>query len=352
MHTALILEAQLANLEARIAELKDEHPDALRVSGIEKNARLLDMAALASAPWPCLVDIPHALEPDVFLEGLKTWPKFVSLVVHAMPEHARLWQEAVEAIPGANEKPAPETSGNNDSHPASGQEVDSVKSAEKVQGELGAMEESDEERIHFPRLIPYIHARHKEKTFQMTTDRELSGFLFYVPVSAGLEGYEFLPPDQDEDEVLDHDERMQKYDLRRWLARYLAALGEDSQVIVLRSETAIVRGKKGCDIEMSAYCREKSGVQVIAEGGLGTVRHVLNFERYGRGAAVVMPDDIYDGSFSLHDVRSFVDSELAKVSDRGSRLSLGVLGGGRLAGNDMQGRYWQTGDEKDAQDQK
>lgn len=330
MKTALILESPLAELEQRCEQWRQESPDGVHIHGLDAGESLAALLSrLNDVPCACFVEVPEQAHAEEFLRDVTAWPSSLSLVLRAMPDAMEGWHQAVAAIPSQA----------TDEHPASSEAGEDAEtaSAPRAKGRP------------FARLIPRIHARHKQASYQMMSERNLSGFTFYMPTTVAFEGYEFLPPQaSDADEALSHEERMDKYDLRRWLARYLTMLGDDGQMIWLRSETAFERGKKGLDIEMANYCREKSGISAIVEGGLGTVRHVLNFEKHSAGIGLVMPDDVYDGSFSLHDVRDFVDSEMAQLEDRGSRLSLGVLGGGQLAGSDIRGHYWQkSGDSRD-----
>ena len=171
----------------------------------------------------------------------------------------------------------------------------------------------------------------------MNPERNLSGFTFYMPEPDALEGYEVV--------LSDEGEASRSSDLAAWIARLVTTLDGMQTIILLYSDTAMTRGGKGYDIEMSAWCRERCGVPVIAAGGVATVKHVLNFELHGKAAGMVLPDAVYDGSFSLHDVRAFVEEEVARQKERGSRLSLGVLGGGKLAGSDINGHYWQQGND-------
>jgi len=321
MNTGLIVEACLQGLSDRWAELVKEQPDAVLVSGANAGLRLADCEELLNPVLSVLLDVHAESGPDVLLDGLDVWPPGLSLVVHGRPDAVRAW---VEAVLGYREQ---------------------EEGWAQHEGAKDGKEMSDSPAHVWPRVIPHLRARHKEKVFSMNPERNLSGFTFYMPDMAAMEGYELVFDDDGEEEPLSHAERMRRFDLARWLGRYVAALEGMRPVMLLQSLTAEARGQKGYDIEMAAYCREKCGVPVIAMGGVGTVRHVLNFERHGQGAGIVLPDSVYDGSFSLHDVRAFVDEELAKFADRGSRLSLGVLGGGELAGSDMHGSYWQKPQE-------
>lgn len=340
MKTQLILESDLAVLADRLPSFIPEEPGAVWVHGVPEGSRLSSMEAVLTAPLPCLLEVPKGASPEDFLIGVEEWPEHLSLLVWGMPDDVRAWCRKVHEIPAATA--ADDEAETGSEPPAEDGPQDEMEVADNDDGGKDDVNEAEETPPpQLPRIVAGIRARHKEPFFEMTHERDLSGFNFYVPTTAGFEGYEIILPAAEE-ELLSHAERMEKYDLRRWLGRFVAALENMEPVFFLVSETAINRGGKGYDIEMSAYCREKAGVRVIAHGGVATVKHVFNFERHGRGLAVVLPDEIYDGSFSLHDVRAFVDAELAKIKERGSRLSLGVLAGGTLAGGDIKGHYWDS----------
>lgn len=258
------------------------------------------LGEMESLPLPCLLDVDAGTDPDAWLEGIHDWPPGLSLLVWGKPERIAAWRTVVTALPETGEEDGGRLTG---------------------------------------RIVPGIRARHKQTSFNMVKERDLSGFSFYAPIQAALEGYEIVL-DEVGEETLSHEQRMAKYDLNLWLRRYIAALGHIQPLaFLLHSETAELRGGKGLDIEMSAYCHEKCGVPVIISGGLATVRHVFNYARHGQGLGVLIPSAIYDGSFTLADVREYVASEMQRLEEESGRLSLGVLGGGRLAGE--QGHYWQ-----------
>lgn len=284
----------------RLVQARDEGADGALLRQLPDKTMAELLAEVAPLPLPCMLEVADDAAADLWLDGMEEWPAGVSLMLWGRPERIAEWKERVMALPAA---------GSEDGDALAG------------------------------RIVAAIRARHKQVSFNMVSERDLSGFSFYTPVQAGLEGYEIVV-DGAEAEVLSHEERMSKYDLRRWLGRYVAALnGVQPLVFFLHSETAEKRGGKGLDIEMSAYCRERCGVPVIISGGLATVRHVFNFARHGQGAGVLLPASIYDGSFTFRDVRAYLEEEMRRAKEEHSRLALGVLGGGRLAGE--QGHYWQ-----------
>ena len=313
MQTKLLCEVAWDDLATRIPVLHEQGVSGVCVRGMPQDISLGDLSELLrEAPFPCLVEMPDGASEAV-LDDLEYWPIRLSLLVWGGPERIEAWAGKVAVIP---------------SEPSVSQRNDKAVNTSGHEGE---------EDPRLPRIVAGIRARHKEVPYAMNTSGELSGFRFYSPSTASCEGYEIVFPGSDE-ELLSHEERMEKYDLRRWLSRFVHALKGMAPVFLLHSETAEGREGKGLDIEMSAYCRERTGAGVIASGGLATVRHVLNYERYGKGMAVLFPTHVYDGSFTMHDIRAFVDGELAD-SNRSSSLAAGVYGSGRLAG--QQGGHWQ-----------
>jgi len=325
MKMGLIVELELDKIESGVEQLLSEQPDGLMVEGWQAGMRIAECPSVLEIPLPVLLKVSGNCRPDAMIEGMESWPDTLSLLVPGRPDAIAEWVTSIMQIP---------TQETEDNHP------ETAADETDLEAEQHEEDASSSSRV-WPRIIPWVEARHKEKTFRMNSERNLSGFTFYMPETAGMEGYEIIFPDSEE-EALTHAERMKKYDLRRWLGRYVSVLNQmHDPLVMLSSRTAIERGLKGYDIEMAAYCREQAGLPVIASGGVGTVRHILNLERDGMVAGAVLDKDIYDGSFSLHDVRAFVDAEMDKLKRRGSSLSSGVLAGGRLAGDSTGSSYWQ-----------
>lgn len=329
MNMHMYVETFWADLSAeRLTQMADEGAAGLIIRDVPDGPLSAILPMLENATLGVVLDVSDAADAEVFLEGLTIWPQGVTLLLGGLPERIAAWHRAAAGLLAA----AKEQQASEDAEPAP-----TVDSAEP--DTVATHEAAAHIQAVLPPIMPVLRIRHKERIYTMNPERNLSGFTFYSPMQAGFDGYELVLPGSDT-EALSHEQRYEKYDLGRWLGRYIVAM-QDAQPICfyMHSETAVLRGGKGLDIEAAAYIRERCGVPVLADGGLATVKHALNFARHGKGLGIVFPQHIYDGSFTLHDVSDYVSAELDRLSDRGSRLSLAVQAGGQLASE--PGTYWE-----------
>ena len=67
--------------------------------------------------------------------------------------------------------------------------------------------------------------------------------------------------------------------------------------------------QKGYDIELISEIEKNVNIPIIASGGVGTLEHLYEGVKYGKASAVLAATIFHYGTYSIHEVKQYLDSK-------------------------------------------
>jgi cyclase len=67
--------------------------------------------------------------------------------------------------------------------------------------------------------------------------------------------------------------------------------------------------QKGYDIELISEIEKNLNIPIIASGGVGTLEHLYEGVKYGKASAVLAATIFHYGTYSIHEVKQYLDSK-------------------------------------------